>query len=94
MNERGTRVSQVYSQYDSGWAASVVDLAAQSSSDELSSPRRIEPAHFGCVENNIEDVGRCGVVGSTLAFGSIGHVMGSNPSTAYFHIMVHQPAAS
>jgi len=38
-------------------------------------------------------VGRCGVVGSTLAFGSIGH-MGSNPSTAYFHIIVHQPSAS
>jgi len=38
-------------------------------------------------------VGRCGVVGSTLAFGSIGHA-GSNPSTAYFHIMVHQPSAS
>jgi len=37
-------------------------------------------------------VGRCGVVGSTLAFGSI--YMGSNPSTAYFHIMVHQPSAS
>jgi len=28
---------------------------------------------------------------STLAFGL---VMGSNPSTAYFHIMVHQPSAS
>jgi len=36
-------------------------------------------------------VGHCGVVGSTLAFGSIG---GSNPSTTYFHIMVHQPSAS
>jgi len=33
---------------------------------------------------------RCGVVGSTLAFRSIG----SNPSTAYFHIMIHQPSAS
>jgi len=30
-------------------------------------------------------VRRCGVVGSTLAFGSIGH--GSNSSTAYFHII-------
>jgi len=35
-------------------------------------------------------VGRCGVVDSTLAFGFIG----SNLSTAYFHIMVHQPSAS
>jgi len=32
--------------------------------------------------------GRCGAVGSTLAFGSIGHVMGSYPSTAYFRIIV------
>jgi len=36
--------------------------------------------------------GRCGVVGSTLAFGSIGH--GFESGTAYFHIMVHQPSAS
>jgi len=37
-----------------GWAAaaSVVDVAVHSSSDELSSPRRIEPAHFGCVEDD------------------------------------------
>jgi len=38
-------------------------------------------------------VRRCGVVGSTLAFGSIGHDS-SNPSTAYFLIIVHQPSAS
>jgi len=37
-------------------------------------------------------VGRWGVVGSTLAFGSIGH--GFESDTAYFHIMVHQPSAS
>jgi len=35
---------------------------------------------------------RCGVVGSTLAFGSIGH--GFDPSIAYFLIIVHQPSAS
>jgi len=52
MNERGTRVSQVLSQYDNGWAASVVVVAAHSSSDELSSPRRIEPVHYGCVEDD------------------------------------------
>jgi len=38
-------------------------------------------------------VGCCGVVDSTLAFGSIGHGFESeNP--AYFYIIVHQPSAS
>jgi len=38
------------------------------------------------------NVGRRGVVGSTLAFGSIGH--GFESEHRLFHIMVHQPSAS
>ena len=53
MNERGTRVSQVYSQNNNGSAASVADVAAYSSSNERSSPRRIKPAHFGCVDDDL-----------------------------------------
>jgi len=52
-NGTRTRVSQVQSQNHNGCYASVVDVAAHSSSDELSSPRRIELVHFGCVEDNL-----------------------------------------
>jgi len=46
------------------------------------------------VQYNISFVGRCGAVGSTLAFGSIGH--GLESWAAYFHItaIVHQLSAS
>ena len=37
-------------------------------------------------------VGRCGVVGSTLAFGSTGRRF--DPEHRYFHTIVHQPSAS
>jgi len=45
------------------------------------------------VQIDLDPMGRCCVVGSALAFRSMGPGFWS-PSTAYFHIIVHHPLAS
>jgi len=48
--------------------------------------------HVMCLRVARPHLGRCGVMGSTLAFGSIGH--GFKSEHTYFHTIVHQPSAS